>query len=548
MSNTENAAYELYRSDYARTRLMDLYKTDPGRYDKLAAPYSARCQSMETKLYNRDRGFLLPILGVLLSAEKDDADGIVVADIILQTLFIGEANVINKKVYAYLMDIKYPRKETDFEMLMRFDSDNPGDRKRLTEFISTLYGKYRHTFLYMRQTNAFSNLMKNSYPMFMNIIDGMTLDDVPDSTMVMIAKYKNDSWLFRQCMGISENVLLNATLMLRMDYEDVLCEDDPFVRTGMMIQDRRFDLNGVPQEEFIEYFKVVLTEKAAQIQEDGIDVIGLIENNPVKKKDVRNIVNSVFINRDNYVCAEISDTIEFCTTAREIINRYYMLLLERDREKFATNTREGLTVSVDKEVKNRIKKLHEKNKSLQSKVDGFESEKKKLLKKSEQEVKALRNEIAEKAASERKMEKTIEELKGILDQLVKPEETIEETERTEDFSEEDFISFINEYNIAIWGARDSARIRLEQQYPDLTFIASNSNITRHQLSKYDGVIVRSDYTSHGNYWGILDTLKRAGIPAVQMWKNTFNEKHYFKAAGILEGQIKRKEMETKKET
>lgn len=148
---------------------------------------------------------------------------------------------------------------------------------------------------------------------------------------------------------------------------------------------------------------------------------------------------------------------------------------------------------------------------------------------SKEEVKELRAELSEK-------DKKLEELKGELESIKQENDNLYDLFDLENDAQEPLPTLSDESEveraleskrILVWGCRPDFGRKWEGRYSNLVISVTNGRktekLTQTQLANYDGVIIQTNYCSHGMYEGAKNAIQNAHLPYVHIRKYDNND-------------------------
>lgn len=281
-----------------------------------------------------------------------------------------------------------------------------------------------------------------------------------------------------------------------------------------------------------------------------ISIFNLLENNKLKKKDVKSLVNYTFISykkltgksepKTSYEKYEFTGTlldhyiIRILISERaSIVNSYYNLVSDKKtvnvnqktlKEKQALLNGNKALIEENAKLKRQIKELKEGNevKSLKEKKRKLQSKIKDLKKELKRTNDILEETNKEKLATE-----------FLLLEYEKKAEGETFIESVNEATEESFQNLLKTHKILLWGARYNKISEYESKYPGLTVVACEAKITRRQIEQYDCVIVKADFCGHTYFWNIRELCANANIPHMILTKGQTNDRYIWDAADRL---------------
>ena len=170
-----------------------------------------------------------------------------------------------------------------------------------------------------------------------------------------------------------------------------------------------------------------------------------------------------------------------------------------------------------------IDKLSAENKTLENRCEAAEKAKTRAEKNANSLIYDYEKEI-------QRLKEKYEPEEETEDAPVEEEEAeTSEDEEVQAMTEEEFRDFIKNHKILCWGARPSVINKFSQIFPDMDFMVSDKKITNTMISKYDGVLVKADFTGHSAYYVLRDMLRNLDIPMICLANNWNSEKRFYEA-------------------
>ena len=269
---------------------------------------------------------------------------------------------------------------------------------------------------------------------------------------------------------------------------------------------------------------------------NGIDVPTILLKNPLKDKEIRDVVYTVKHGREIRKEKEPSSPSEWLSCVHEVcilcleetLTKNYISSIEASFKEDKTET-DATKKSLEKTLLN----LKEENERLNKIV----SEKEKTL---NQTIKTQKSDIKELHAQIYDLKKRLEEYEKDEIQI----ETIPEIENVpvyvavdDEYDEAQFVEFIKKYKVLIWGVRDKTERKYKELYPELYFANTDRDLTFQQVSAYDAVIINTSFTSHSKYFCARDVIKSAKKPFSVLSGGANNQSQLWKAGKELEKKL-----------
>lgn len=286
-----------------------------------------------------------------------------------------------------------------------------------------------------------------------------------------------------------------------------------------------------------------------------IGIRNLMSSNIIKGKDVKHLVNSVFVSYQRLNGKPEPETNqEKMDFMGMILDAYLVRILIMDRsytmESYYNLLNSSGENTKDKTSENREKEhllqsnrdLLKENDLLQKRIDSLEADEEKTALKNEikrlrsaiQELKQDINDYQTEMAEISKERSAAEELLRIYEEnSIDSAGTLEEPETTE----ETFRRIINEKRVMLWGVRDDAIKEYESKYPGLTAVGCEATLSHARMSLYDCVIARVDFCNHGSFWNLKETCSREGIPLRILTKGKTSDKHLWNSVCQVFGKL-----------
>lgn len=290
----------------------------------------------------------------------------------------------------------------------------------------------------------------------------------------------------------------------------------------------------------------------------GIDIVSIAAKHPFSPREGRNMVKKAFLSHDmeylsthgNGAECDYSNETDKVAIIRSIVRIWSETLIAEQIDSLMNsssfpNTKASNELS---EAMTLINKLKRENEQLKKKMAPDVQENTAELKKKNEEIKAIRNELhdatsalAKESARADELEQENKELRALFNMAMceDPEEepSIEEGGVDEEF----FKEYIRNNKVLIWGLRTSTEQKYAETYPELSFAPSDRKLTRQQLESYEVFIMCTSNTNHSNYYAARDTAKAAGIKMAYLAKTMNDPKHLWWALGIaLRGETAEK--------
>lgn len=251
----------------------------------------------------------------------------------------------------------------------------------------------------------------------------------------------------------------------------------------------------------------------------GIDIGNIISRNPLSKKALYKHV------RDFLVFTEPPALFASPGVMRSFFSDFYrhifFQMVIMDHRKFIDlSSKPKKSYSVND---NQYKELHGENEDLRMQVNTLNKRLENAGKPYQDRLKAYEEEVRE---LNRKIAKLEEEKTPI---IISRDEAILDEDVSQGVSPADkheFALFYAEsHKVLIWGARDNEIKRLENMYPNLTFVDSDSSMTNVQVRGYDMAVMYVGYTNHSQYYKAKDMFKNNNVPFRTIEKGLTNHQY-----------------------
>lgn len=329
-----------------------------------------------------------------------------------------------------------------------------------------------------------------------------------------------------------------------IDWNDLEASEKSFTdrerRSSVLSPDYDKNVVGVSETEWTRfYITKALQEEVDLLALNGIDIDGVLATSTFTSKDISDIIKQGFVYSSKRTgMTDFSKRRDQAVVIKMIIKLWiYSAVGKRYEELVKAAKSKGKPMNAD--AKKLVERLKKENESLKNKkpdvakeVDRAVRSKNQTIKSLQAEIASLRSEIKAKDSLIEDLEAEIEDVKNICEDL----DTSEEENITEEYSDEFFRSYIQDHKVIVWGLRDDVRSRFEKMYPELVYVESDRTLTRQQLSNCDAFIMYTSFTNHAKYWAARDTVKNAGIPIVQMRKDSCHPSKLVKALDTALGR------------
>lgn len=280
---------------------------------------------------------------------------------------------------------------------------------------------------------------------------------------------------------------------------------------------------------------------------EGIDAPMILFRNPLKDKEIRDIVYMAKHGRKIRGMEEpetnsdwLSCVHEVCILCMEkvITKNFISAIAATCKEKNTNNvTEDG---AQKKSLEKTLLSLKNKNERLNKILEEKEKKYEQIIREQKNNIKELNSRVYELNKELECFNDTEEknESEDADTNIIVEEENIK-NEKAKEYGEKEFIEFIKNHKILIWGVREKTERKYAELYPELSFANSDRDLTFRQVSSYDAVIVNTSYTSHSKYFRARDTIKSAKVPFAVLDNSANNQSQLWKAGEELEEKLQK---------